>query len=306
MAKKTQKVILENVELQPQVIGLTYKKKSNIGRVVFIFIALGLAIYYINDISIFINNLLGRKTADTIQNAGSDSEEPDKIGTENPSGNETEDVKYYDYSNALAITEGNLTLNNFNIVNTSSNSVNMAGNKYFIELFDENKTLLNRFKTDIGTISANANISFSFNLTNPNIRYVAFSQKTIQDYPPLELQKDSTGNATLTCKKENETIIYTFLNDELKKISHTISDNNITDVEYENRLNSYQNKVNNYNSLNGISALLNNNVSGYTVVFNIDLTTANVNNLDEKYYYSHLTKANIVNFEMETYGFTCN
>ena len=38
--KKNEHVILENIELKPQVIGYTYQKKSNIGRVIFIFMVL--------------------------------------------------------------------------------------------------------------------------------------------------------------------------------------------------------------------------------------------------------------------------
>jgi len=68
MAKKNkERIILENVELKPQVIGYTYQKKSNIGRVIFIFIIFALAVFYINDISTFINDLLGKNTAPSIK-----------------------------------------------------------------------------------------------------------------------------------------------------------------------------------------------------------------------------------------------
>ena len=80
MAKKNKEiVVLENVELKPQVIGYTYKKKSNIGRVIFIFIAFALVVYYINDISVFINDLFGKETAASIDNlAGSTNKEENK------------------------------------------------------------------------------------------------------------------------------------------------------------------------------------------------------------------------------------
>ena len=44
MAKK-EKVVLENIELKPQVIGKTYRKKSNLGRVIVIFIIFILVVY---------------------------------------------------------------------------------------------------------------------------------------------------------------------------------------------------------------------------------------------------------------------
>ena len=77
--KKNENVILENVELKPQVLGYTFQKKNNIGRVIFIFIAFILVVYYIDDISVFFNNLLGRETHSTISsnanNGNKDKEE---------------------------------------------------------------------------------------------------------------------------------------------------------------------------------------------------------------------------------------
>ena len=70
--KKKERIVLENVELQPQVLGYTYQKKNNVGRVLIIFIAFILVVYFIDDISVFFNNLLGRETAETISNNASD------------------------------------------------------------------------------------------------------------------------------------------------------------------------------------------------------------------------------------------
>lgn len=319
-SKKGQKVILENVELQPQVIGLAYKKKNNIGRVIFIFIAFILAIYFINDISIFFNNLLGLKTAETIK--GSDKGNSDnpvnnenKTDDKNKDNVENTDLEYKVFSNELQITEESLVLSNFNIANnvlsfiaknSSATSINLANQKYFIEIYNADKTLINRFKTDFGVINANSNMNFVFDLTDSNIYYIRLTKKTVEDYPEVELKNNENGIATITCTKNAENIVYTFINSELTKISHTITDNNINDLEYASRLTSYQNKVNNYNNITGISALFYNNNPGYTAVFNIDLKDANISNLSEKYYYSYLEKAKVVNFEMQTYGFTCN
>ncbi len=313
MAKKGQKVVLENVELQPQVIGLTYRKKSNLGRVVFLFIALGLAIYYINDISIFVNNLLGRKTAETIKPTENPSASGGATGEEEEE-NPGEEIKinYQELNNTLEITEAGLTINNFvNANNTLSfvaknntnNNIDLTSSRYFLETYNSEKTLLERFKVDFDSIGSNKEVSFSFNLTNNAITYIALVKKVPSDYPTFT--GNETGNFILTCVKDNDSIAYNFLKDELVSISETISDSNVTAPDYQTNYSSMQTKVNNYNSIDGITATFNGSINGYTAVFNVDLKTANISNLNEKHYFKYLEKINVINFEMGTYGYTC-
>ena len=110
MAKKKKNVVLENVELRPQVIGYTYKKKSNFGRVIFILVVFILAVYYINDLSYYINTILNRKTAQTIL----DNQESSKDKNPKPeTDEESEEENYYSINDTLSIKEGDLVLNNF-------------------------------------------------------------------------------------------------------------------------------------------------------------------------------------------------
>ena len=98
MAKKTsEKVVLENIELRPQVIGHTYQKKTNIGRVIILFAILILTVYFINDISVIVNNFLGKKTAGSISKNTSSKN--------NSNDEDVEDVKieHYTISDKLKI-----------------------------------------------------------------------------------------------------------------------------------------------------------------------------------------------------------
>lgn len=306
---KSEKIVLENIELKPQVIGYTYKKKSNIGRVIFIFIIFLIAVYYINDISVFVNNLIGRDTASSIGGLAGN-----KDNEENKELEEKNEITYYIFANNLVINEKEMVLNNFkninntltfDILNNSSKKIDYSNNKYYIELYTENKTLLERYKLDINTINENSKISYSFAIKN-DFYYLVVEEKSIDDYPILNLPNDEQGRGIITCNKDIESIIYTFNNNELIDIKHTISDNLINDPNYYNRYTAYQNKATTYNNIDGISSTFNGTLNGYTVIISIDLAKTNLNNIKEKYYYGYKEKPKVVKFEMQTYGFECN
>lgn len=311
MAKKKMRVVLENIELKPQVIGYTIKKKSNIGRVIFIFAIFAATVYYINDISVFINKLLNRQTAETIL-SGQESNKPN-TGTGSGENIENE-VIYNIFSNTLEIKEKDITLKNFDyenniltfdIVNNSTSTIDLTEKKFFIETYNESKTLLERYKVDIKKLASGAKISHKLD-TKYGFHYLVLEEKTIDDYPVVNLKKDEFGAAKITCNKGNEKIIYTFKTDELYGIEHTISENDINAEGYYVRYSAYQSKVTSYNNVEGITATFNSSLNGYTAVFNLDLVDANLESIDELYYYSFKEIPKVVKFEMQTYGFNCN
>lgn len=309
--KKNEHVILENIELKPQVIGYTYQKKSNIGRVIFIFIAFILVVYYINDISVFINKLIGKDSAETIEGLSGSNNNNNVGGNNNTEKNE---IIYNVYDVSLAITEGDMRLDNFNYIggkltfdvnNNSNKQLNLSDKKYFIETYSENKTLLERVKLDVNTINESSKISFELNIANP-FYYIVLEEKTIEDYPTISLTPDENGVALLRCLKGTEEILYTFRNDELETIKHTISDSNVSDANYYNRYTSDQSKATTYNTISGMSATFNGTLNGYTMIVAIDLANANLSTIEEKYYYGYKEIPEVVKFEMQTYGFSCN
>jgi len=312
MAKKNKNIVFENVELKPQVIGYTYQKKSNLGRVLLIFIILILVVYFINDISVFFNNLIGHKTADTIQKMADEDEK--NINKKFFDNDNKEEIVYNIFDGNLSINVEKLVLNNFNynnnvltfdIVNNTGSTVDLSNKKYFLETFTENKTLIDRVKIDINAINANSKISYELDLNN-SFYYVVIDEKTKDDYPNVTLNNNDSEMATITCVKDIETIVYTFNNNELNSIKDTITDNNIYDEKYNIRYASYQSKAINYNNISGITASFSSTMSGYIAIFNIDLQNTNLGAISEKYYYGYKEEAKVVKFEMQTYGFTCN
>jgi len=309
MAKKNkERIILEDIELKPQVIGYTYQKKSNIGRVIFIFIVFALAVFYINDISAFINDLLGKNTAPSIKE-NAESNKPN-----NSNQNEVENELIYNvFSNTLEFNESGLTLNNFNIsnniltfsvTNNSDTTIDLSSKKYFVEIYSENKTLLERHKLDLGNFVSKNKVNYSFDIKN-SFYYLVVEEKKVEDYPNVNLVKNENGFEVITCKKEIDEIIYNFTNNELIDIKHTISDSNVNSDSYYANYSVTQNKVTTYNNIEGISATFNGTLNGYTAIFAIDLAKTDLSKTNEKYYYGYKTLAKEVNFEMQTYGFEC-
>ena len=111
MAKKSEKVVLEDIELKPQVIGHIYQKKSNIGRVLLIFVAFIAVIYYINDISVFVNDLFGKKSASSIKDIASDDKKKSIIKDKEI------DEEYYELNDNLVLVINDLTITHFNFSN---------------------------------------------------------------------------------------------------------------------------------------------------------------------------------------------
>ena len=309
MAKKNkERIILENVELKPQVIGYTYQKKSNIGRVIFIFIIFALAVFYINDISTFINDLLGKNTAPSIK----ENTESNKPNNSNKNEEENE-VVYNIFSDTLEITESGITLNSFSLsnniltfsaTNNSDTTIDLSNRKYFVEIYSENKTLLERHKLDLGNFLSKNKVNYTFDVKN-NFYYLVIEEKKVEDYPNVFVAKDENGLEIITCTKGIEEIIYNFTNNELIDIKHTISDSNVNSDSYYANYSVTQNKVTTYNNIEGISATFNGTLNGYTAIFAIDLAKTDLSKTNEKYYYGYKTLAKEVNFEMQTYGFEC-
>lgn len=311
MAKKNQKIEVENIELKPQVIGKIEKKKNNIGRVLIIFIVFIFTIIFLPEITIFLNNKLGMKISPTI--VDNKEETDNKPNNNNPTSNneieyilfnENTEIKKDDYIvNSFSLINNQLS---FNIQNTLDKSLDLSKDLLYLETYNESKTLIERFKIDLEPMGAKKSQSVKVVLTNPNIYYVSFVAKTTNDYPVVDLTKNDLGYATMTCKSGNDTIIYTFKNDELVTVKEEVIYNfNVLDQNYSSEFSKYQSKCANYDVINGVNTSFNNSTNGFTAVIEVDMAILEKDKLDEKYYYSYKEVPKVIKFEMETYGYKC-
>lgn len=310
---KSKKVEIQNTELMPQVIGTIKKKKNNIGRVIIIFIAFLIAILYLPEITVFFNNTFGLHTAPTIKDNNDDDKTPSKDSEEKPV---EEKAVYHEITPSLEISEDNFKLNtfqlvngnlSFNIVNSTDASLDLSKTNYFMETYNENSTLLERYKVDLGVLGAKKTETITINMSKDGVKYIVFASKTVDDYPVMELPKDELGYANITCKKDYRTLTYNFKNDELVKVKDEIVyDFRVEDTTYTEKFTSYQSMCTSYDLVDGVSAAFNSSVNGFTAAIEIDMAVAKIDSLKEKHYYKYKEIPKVINFEMQTYGFTCS
>ena len=172
------------------------------------------------------------------------------------------------------------------------------------KIFDKSK-IYNYLVAGIFLIAASDKLSIELETTS-DFYYIVFEEKNVADYPSVVLTSDAAGVATITCVKGIENIIYTFKNDKLDLLQHTISDSNVSDENYYSRYNAYQGKTTSYNNLEGFATTFNGTLNGYTAVISIDLKKADLKTVQEKYYFAYNEDPKVVKFEMQTYGFNCN
>lgn len=312
MAKKNNNVVIENVELKPQTIGEIPKKKNNIGRVILIFVAFIFTIVYLPNITVIFNNILGMDTSSSIVNMSQKEEEQIK----NPnSDNEQKEINYVLFSEKAKIENGDYSVSNFKLTNNNINFVinnnldsqlNLGEQKLYLEIYNENKTLINRYKVDVEQIEAKGTQAVNLTIKETAIHFITFVSKTKDDYPVIDLKKDDAGNATLTCVNNNSKIQYTFNNDELIKVREDVNYNfDVTDMNYSKEFSKYQTICSDYSLTSGATASFNNSSNGFTALIQIDLEKISKDKIKNKYYFNYKELSKVVSFEMQTYGYSC-
>ena len=260
----------------------------------------------------FAQNYQNNKIIDT------PTKKPDHTSDNNTQGEITKDQTIYNFEKNLVITENKFNLSDFSVANNvlTFKITNVGGDvdyfkkhNYFVELFNDDKTLLQRIKFD--GITINKSKTITLNVDTVSFTKISFIEKDVKDYPNVTL-KTVSEIPTLTCQNKDLKVIYTFSTDEDNKLK-TIETNYSyasTNKDYEQMLSRYETYATSYNSLGGVKATLIPINTGFTFKVNIDLATipeaSYTSTFTDKYYYSLDTEAKIVAFELKTSGFTCN
>lgn len=260
----------------------------------------------------FVQNYQNNKIIDT------PTKKPDHTSDNNTQGEITKDQTIYNFEKNLVITENKFNLSDFSVSNNALTFkiTNVGGDvdyfkkhNYFVELFNDDKTLLQRIKFD--GITINKSKTITLNVDAVSFTKISFIEKDVKDYPNVTL-KTVSEIPTLTCQNKDLKVIYTFSTDEDNKLK-TIETNYSyasTNKDYEQMLSRYETYATSYNSLGGVKATLIPINTGFTFKVNIDLATipeaSYTSTFIDKYYYSLDTEAKIVAFELKTSGFTCN
>lgn len=252
------------------------------------------------------------------------NEKPDYSLLEKPQENNQEEEpreepknSYYQYNDTLSIDlEEKIKINEFALVgNTLSFKVTNANetrfsfqkDNYFLELYSEEDTLLERIYLGDATVSRETDMVLQFALNSNTALYMkklSFAKKEIADYPNVTLEKNENEEEVLICTKDKETLTYKFQKDKLFSISHVVNYSS-TISNYESILNTWQTNSEKLNNMTGITSIFVDAGTGFVVNTTIDTKTAKLNEVENTSYYPNETLAKVVSFEMEARGFSC-
>lgn len=310
MAKK--KVVIVEDELVPTVLEVKKdKKKASIFGVVWIFFIFAILIagaYYLPDIANYVNAYINPEVVRTT------TKTEDTKKTEETEEESSREIIYYNLSDNPVITTGNFSISFFNIgdnkisfviTNSGATVINLNDYNYFLNLFDENKTLLQRIMIRDGVITPNGNLELSFDLTSSNVSIISLQTISILEYPAHVVEVSDGVVATLICQKENETVTYYLNNNKVTLIQDNF-ETSIYATNYANLYTAWNSLYLTYNNLNGITSIL--STEGETLYFRtvINLEEATNNSLNSKIYYAKDTDAKVMYFELSASGYSCN
>lgn len=299
--RKKEKVVIIDEELRPTVLATIEEKKSSVLGIIVLFAIFLAIVYYLPEItSLYEKYILKVDVNPPVQKP----QEDDPLA-------EPGEVTQYPFETNMSIALEGFTINNiaysnntfiFNIVNTSQAIVDLDKNNYYLEVF-VSETLVKRIKLE-DQIKVGETKSYSYTISGlTSITYLTVEKITTEDYPIPTLTDEGNGVTSLICENDGDTISYKFLTDELYEITHSATIQKI-DFDYNNLVIKYQSLHQSYTQAGITSSLTD---SGEYVTFNatIDLNKITVLNIDNKNLYEKDTSAKIVNFEVESRGYTC-
>ncbi len=308
--KKTKNFKIEDQELTPITVGhFESRKKSSLG--IFIILSLFiLLVIFLPEITDYVNAYLDSKN--NVVNPGYRPNDPIVI----PPGDGEEEKTYYTYNENLVISDDNITLSHividnslktisFDVTNKSSSS--LLDLNYYLELYDEDHTLLERLKLATKeNVRAGEEQTLVKNISDDslNLQDLSLSKLDTKEYPVVSLNANSDGEATLVCENKHETVTYKFINNELKELASDIKYSSLEEG-YADIYYNYRTLLNQYNVTNGVSATFFESTDGFNGVINVNLANASRMYIINADTFSLNTEPKIVKFEMESQGFDC-
>lgn len=311
--KDIPEVKLSNEPLIPSTIGRIDEKSHNSWTLIVLFILL---VTFIGVLPI-ITSYFEDKDSYPVEPPSNNKPKP-----ENPE--ENNNTVFYPIKNDLNVVLEGMSFHSFIFdnktvsltINNNSEAKNyLLKHNLYLEIYNENKTLLQRIKLPQENINKGSSQVFTFDLIS-NVKETAFQiaieEKTTEDYPPINLKKDSDGNYSLTCKKSNDTIFYTFDADQkLSMIKHNFEYSK-SESDYLVKLTDYRQLMADYNALNGVVSSVTELGNGFTFTVNISLNRLDeedktvLNGLKHQAYYGKGTEGKVVYFELSTMNYQCS
>ena len=142
----------------------------------------------------------------------------------------------------------------------------LANYNYFINLYDQNKKLLQRLMLRDEIVSPNETLKVTFSLTDSNVYSLTILSISKDNYPAYVATADENNMATLTCTKDYEKVDYLLNNNKVYAIS-LLYEVGVDDANFNTLYGTYQAMQVSYNSIEGVSSSIEtiNNVLNFAV-----------------------------------------
>ena len=237
---------------------------------------------------------------------------------DNKKEEDTNDSRIYTISPSLSIKIGSLVLSGFekiqsnelyqfkfNIQNTGT-ATYQFNKKLYVDFFNSNDTFIERKLIDITSISSGSNEQISVNISKEVYdtgHKVEAVLRDVDDYPQVSI----TDNQ-LQCSKDNRIITYTFKDNKLIAIKDNTKYYKTGSLEsYSNELVEKKMIIKNMDSIDGVTAILVEDDSGYETTININYESTSYDKLTYKdKYYEKNTLSKVIDFELKASDYTCN
>lgn len=323
MAKKEEKIeVLEVMKepekkenkMQGETIGTIIDRSKNGPAVALIVIFLLIAVVIFLP---YLNNIID--TEDIINYFTNN-----KVNTTNTIDPEKKEQVYYSFNETLKLVENNITYDNFklekvndnnylvfNVYNANTSSYNLNEANIYFELYNLDKTLLQRIKvSSLIQIPYNQKETLKFLLKdniNESINTISLINYKKSDYPIVVLNKNEDNISELVCTNENNTIKYQFEDDKLVKILDHFKYSSTGDLENYSKLYlDYKEKSNKINEFEGMTSTIVESDNSFIFNASFDLTKAKIKLLNNQYYYEKGEVSKVISFELEASRYNCN
>lgn len=309
MGKK--KVNIDGQPLQSITIGKIKPPKFVLFKALILCGIFFAVVYYMDDVNLLINKyVLGVTTTDPAptQTPSEGGEGKEEEPGEEPKKvvsyvfNETTDLDLYDsykiFINDINLSEdGILTFT----VSSDNETVDVTNAHLFFILYTEDNQPIKYIRLT-GTVMSGVSLSKSYNVSSA-ARFGVEKLKE-EEYPVYALNVDENGNLDLTCKKNTETIVYSFKEDKLKEVSLS-SVVSKTDPNYDNLYTTYNDLYVNNKNKRGVTGSFGTSETELLFTFKVDYTQSVGDISGSRLFYSQDASPYVVMFELQSEFYNC-
>ena len=288
------------------------EKESNPIIVMLVIAILVVFAVFLPNISKYIYNLLNPGVVVMQETPEPEQEEQQSAMFQLESGNQNIEINDLEFTNFVTTHEEDVYDLTFTLINKSEKPY-LYDDHIYIAFYGEKENLLYRaYVYSYDVLGSNASTEMSV-VTNKNV-YENATQFRIEQiptskYPKAKIEKAEGEFKTLTCRYNNDLIVYYFKDSLLNKISEKYTEAKDTSFNYEGRKKLQYEKHLNLKDVTGITSDFIETPVDFTVLTNVNLGETDFQELQQLKIYKYFknnANPDIVSFEIQALGYTCS